>query len=128
MVNNNEIRIKNSEIEGENRILEIEYLRISKIKIGISIVLSIITFGVYFIILKNFESFKKHMIFIRVKLENCTHVFIKNNNSININLISRSSNLGITFENQLLKYKYNNSEEIFEAIDYLPENITNEVF
>ena len=122
------VKIKNSEIEGENKILEINLLRLSKSRVSLTIFLSIITFGIYYILISSSNFLKKKSIFKNSNIKNTTHVFIRNSNeSTSINKINRNEHSEITFINQLLKYKYNKSILSFQSIDFLPEKISHEV-
>ncbi|EAR86811.2 E1-E2 ATPase family protein (macronuclear) [Tetrahymena thermophila SB210] len=127
------ISIKQSNIEGECVIEGITLLRIKKLKLVLAVFLSIITCGIFLLLLRWFFKLRKTFLYKEVyKIQDCTHVLVLNsdktlvfqnleNNDLKANQKDdQSYDKAFCFQNRMLRYVYYEQKGLryFQALEF----------
>ncbi|CAD8212685.1 unnamed protein product [Paramecium pentaurelia] len=114
-------KVKNSEVEGQHQLTEIAPIIISKFRLLIAILLSIISCFAFALILQWNQRLYQYFLFIKTTEHNCTHYLVSNSTNekfickkIRINNISY-------FTYRFLKYQL--KDNFFQPVNYVESSV-----
>ena len=118
-----QVKINNSEAEGECKVKSIECLYLGKLKLILFIFLSIISAGIYCLLVKWFLSLRKFALYTDCELNEATHFLVTGTDgSITIEerkeLTMEDASTTTYFYNNLMKYVYNSELKSFKSLEY----------
>jgi hypothetical protein len=117
------IKVINAECEGECRIRKISCIRIQKLKVFLTVILSILTCFIIALMLMWSKTLRLRMLFVSCSFDVATYFYIENSDGT-VNIVKRYEGRDLDgnptpfFFNRYLKYYFDRLESSFKPYEY----------